>query len=137
MKLSPLTFLLLVVFVGISSFGFLAMNHNVSLIHDGCLASAMTRTTCLEAAHSLSFINFHVNALKNFSNAFVNTNLLTLLLFIASVLVVFSRMRRVNFVLRAPLFYFYFTHFFSLFATQPLHAILYWLAFREHSPTLS
>ena len=58
---------MLVAFIAIAVFGFLAMDHNKGYTHGGCIAATSVATTCASAQHDHSF--FHISIFKSFSLA--------------------------------------------------------------------
>ena len=139
MKLSILIPLLLIAFIGISGFGFLGMNHDASMTHGNCSATVMMGTQCPEKINALSFLSFHINAMKNVSLALWNVNLTIFLLFIiVSVLIFLLSARYFRYsVFRTPPFYTYQRYLLEFFIVQPLSALLYWLALHEHTPAVA
>ncbi len=130
---------ILMIFIGISVFGFWNMGHMASASHDGCIASTVTGVACPDEVNALSFLSFHVDAFLNFFTALVSTSFITLLLFvIATVPILIARLYRRFFIqpfLRAHGARC--VYFLKQFSIQPLYAVLYWMALHEHSPSFS
>jgi hypothetical protein len=64
-----LGFFILSAFIGISIFGFMGIHCDDGQCQNDCLASAEGQTSCPAQTNMLSFISFHLNALKRFSVA--------------------------------------------------------------------
>ncbi|MBI2109392.1 MAG: hypothetical protein HYT93_04465 [Parcubacteria group bacterium] len=131
-------FLLLIAFIGISGVGFLAMGHASSSTHAECLAISVLGVTCPDNVETLSFINFHINAWKNFSYALIYKSF-SILIFLAALLILVITIRIWNgryHQLRTPTLYSLFVYFLKVFVLGPVSMFLYWLALREHSPTI-
>lgn len=127
MKFAISLFLLLS-FVGIAVFGAFVMNHGGE--HNVCIASTFfgAKAPCPQK-NPLGFINFHLNALKSFSNAFV---VFFALILVAGLGTVFSRDSRAapsgfNSWRRLSL------KLLSTFSGK--WKFVYWLSLHETSPT--
>ena len=82
---SALTIILILSFVGITVFGFSAMNHGNG--HGGCIAATSRLIDCpANASGILDFIAFHLNAFQNFSAAVMNDNILVAFLLLTAFL---------------------------------------------------
>ena len=64
-----LGFFILSAFIGISIFGFMGIHCNDGQCRNDCLATAEGQTSCPAQTNILSFVSFHLNALKRFSVA--------------------------------------------------------------------
>ena len=134
MKRFFFTCLLLVVFGGVSSIGFLEMNPDLSMAHKDCLAAAMARITCPDQTNALAFLNFHANILKNFSSVPLGVNLTILLLLVLGLVPrLILWMRRFGYY--APYRFVSCLHLLSRRTIQFLSALFFWIALHEHSPT--
>ncbi|MBI3088714.1 MAG: hypothetical protein HYY99_00395 [Candidatus Colwellbacteria bacterium] len=89
MKLTAI--LLVLVFAGIGTLGFIAMNHSDG--HQGCIAATAQAVECPgDNLSLLGFISFHLNAFKSFSLALDSTLTIGLLLTLIAFLI-FSFLR--------------------------------------------
>lgn len=80
-------------FIGIAVFGFLGiefMNNH----HMGCIASTSQAGMCPESGSPMDFVNFHLNALKNFSVAVLSSLSILAALLVSVLLIVFAEQRR-------------------------------------------
>lgn len=83
MKYPVLAFILLS-FVGLSVFGFLAIHQQSGKINLGCLAAIFKRTDCPES-NALFSANFHLGILKAFSEATPNSSAAAAFIFLLAV----------------------------------------------------
>lgn len=135
MKLALIS-LFIIGFVGISLFGFTAMNGDTN--HNRCLAViASGGIACLDMNGLMGMVSVHFGAFQKFSNAIFGENFLIPLLMFIGVLsaIVFQIKKNNSFVFQnlIPAFYGKRDNFRSL----PLKLeINHWLALREKSPAL-
>ena len=130
--------LLVFSFVGVAVFGF-AMMGDGSGHHGGCLAALAQRTDCPLANSWFSFINFHLNAFRNFSAAVFGS--LSLLNAAAIILVLVSAVALVAILgSRAAVLLFIYYFRGRQFSKKPPflseRKFARWLAFHENSPAL-
>ncbi|KKU15255.1 MAG: hypothetical protein UX23_C0003G0027 [Parcubacteria group bacterium GW2011_GWB1_45_9] len=130
MKLLAVSLILMV--AGIAIFGSFAMNHGDG--HGGCIASSFAfGANCLKL-DAISFIAFHLLALKSFSNAILISAFL-----LAFLLAVFVSAAGANQILNIRAASLSLRQFFSLsdsFLSQKLR-LSRWLSFHENSPNFS
>ena len=138
MKSLPIIFLILS-FLGIAVFGFLAINHGNEHEHTGCIVTTAKGVDCPFSANTFLFAVFHLDTLKSFSTATFNYNyfnsiiLLTLLVLLLGWISHFRTksdlltLASAQYRLSKKEFY------FSPFQQN----LIGWLALHENSPTVS
>ena len=140
MKRFLFVFLLLTVFGGVSSVGFLNLNHGSLMVHGDCFASAVARTTCPDEANTLAFLNFHANAIKDFSSVLLGVSITSLFLLVLALAYKFFLLvlRSLGYCsLHQLISYVRCRNFLKHCKAQFLYALFYWLSLHEHSPTFS
>ncbi|MBI2452762.1 MAG: hypothetical protein HYV55_00845 [Parcubacteria group bacterium] len=121
--------------MGIAVFGVFAMGHGAEYGHNGCIAKTASGQPCPKNDGSLQFLTFHLDAFKSFSTAVFGQNILSLFLFVASLLLLagmamgklFAEL--ISLDLHSRLRQFLQPSFIRL---QP--QIIHWLALHENSP---
>ena len=133
MKASVVAFLILSV-VGIALFGVFAMGHGAEQGHSGCIAATAQGGDCPKEASVLSFIAFHLGALRSFSTAIFSQSILFLFLVVVSLLSLIAIGRayaRIDspglFLLKQSL---------ESSASPLQQRIIRWLALHENSPAI-
>ncbi len=119
-------------FVGVAGFSFLAMNHDGMGGHNGCIAATANDTVCPMVLGAFESAFFHIDTFKSFSLAVVGSGMATLfvLLFAAAI----GRSLLVYRAVFADRHSFFNRHAFDvpkLFEKS----FTSWLALHENSPT--
>ena len=134
MKFTLTTFLL-VGFIGIAVFGFLAINHGGSHGHSGCLAAVAKGTDCPYETGTAASVAFHLDTFKGFSTAVFGENAgsaVTLLLLLLLSVGLGIGQRIYSRTLPLP---FFLVH--RLFAQPFQLQFAQWLALHENSPSVT
>jgi len=130
-----ITILIMVSFVAIAVFGFLGIEFMTSH-HAPCIVSTSQGGICPEESAPLGYINFHLNALRNFSTAVfasVSFLILSLILVLAFALNLFGeRMFAPEVTTPRP-----FGCILADFSPPLLTRLSNWLSLHENSPALS
>ena len=135
MKLALIS-LFIIGFLGISLFGFTAMNGDTN--HNRCLAViASGGIACLDMNGLMGMVSVHFGAFHKFSNAVFGENFLTPLLIFIGVLsaIIFQIKKNHSFAFQNSIQVFYKKR--NNFQSLPLKLELnHWLALREKSPAV-
>ena len=130
-----ITISIIVSFVAIAVFGFFGIEFMTSH-HASCIVSTSQGGVCPEGAAPLDYVNFHLNALRNFSTAVfasVSFLALSLILVLVFALNLFGeRMFAPEVTTPRP-----FGCILTDFSPPLLARLSNWLSLHENSPTLS
>ena len=128
------TAVLLLGFIGVAVFGFVAMMHEDGHGHDGCVAATAQATACPMNFSPLS-IPFHMDTFKAFSTAIPSAGLFAILALLAIFInALAANAARGIFVSSYATGY---DHLLSAEASSSIRALHQWLARLENSPSLS
>ncbi len=123
---------LIISFVSIAVFGFVAMNHRGGN-HFGCVASTAKAINCSNRLDTLAFISFHFGVLKSFSAATTASLTIAALLLISALAAVLITNLRANKILNFLAFKLSIKETDSYFAKK--QQLIRWLAIHENSPS--
>ena len=126
--------LLIFSFLSIAVFGVSAMGHGAEQSHNGCIAATASGQPCPKNDSSLQFLTFHLNAFLSFSTAVFGQNILSLFLFVASLLLAGMAMGKLFAELDSLDLHSRPRQFLqpSFIHLQP--QLIHWLALHENSP---
>lgn len=128
--------ILLISFVSIAVFGIFGMHMGMQNHDGGCIASSVQGTDCPKQSDPISYLTFHIDAFKGFSNVVFGENflasLLALVLLAVGVGLAFLFGNLVPPKLSPS--YIYYRKCES-FKSPPEQQFLRWLALHEKSPT--
>ncbi len=134
---SALATLLIFSFMSIAVFGVFAMSHGTSHASGsrGCIGAMAQGTDCPKEESVLGFLAFHLNAFRSFSTAIFSQNILSLFLFVASLLLLAGTAMGRLFAESVSLdCHSRFRQFFEPPVTHLQPQIIRWLALHENSP---
>lgn len=129
--------ILLISFVGMAAFGILGMHAGMQNHDGGCITSSVQGTDCPKQGDPISYLTFHIDAFREFSNAVFDENLLASLLALA-LLVVGVGLAFLSGNLAPPKLnpgYIFYRKRES-FRSPPQQQFLRWLALHENSPAV-
>lgn len=124
---------------GIAMFGFLAVDHGVYQNHEGCIAATLKGMNCPDGSNSVSFVAFHLGALKYFSTATFSGELTTMLIFFVFFISTIAFSLAKKSLLDFSSLHFYLPNQLTRESFIPLSCrrFIRWLALHENSPALS
>ena len=131
--------LILIGFIGLSSFGVFGMHALMENRDGGCVAATFQNADCPIQVNSLGYLIFHLNAFKGFSLAIFGENIMSALLFTFSLLLlsgIFFFYPLIN-ILSQFIISKYRYRFRNSFLSHQKHKINQWLALFENSPALN
>ena len=120
-------------FVGVAGFSFLAMNHEEADGHNGCIAATANDMTCPMVLGAFESAIFHIDTFKSFSLAVVGSGVA--ILFVLIFAAIASRSLFANRAIFADRYSFLHRRAFyvpKLFEKSLAH----WLALHENSPSI-
>ena len=123
-------------FLGLSVFGYLAMRHESGQGHSFCAFIDTIKGDCPNSSAQFSFLNFHINAFKSFSSA-VFSNIATSAILLLSLLILLFGFEYFRDFLVAPFRLrptIYKIPFFGFSDCHLFKKLTHWLTIKENSP---
>ncbi len=130
-----LAILLILSFTSAAVFGVFLMNHKADHNYKGCVAATVQGTDCPKEKNNISFLNFHLDAFRNFSALIFNGNVASMLsLLVALALIAYFGVVKSSSAWLVLAASYYLKHFSesNSFSFQP--ELIHWLALQENSP---
>jgi hypothetical protein len=131
---SGLALFMLLSFVGMAGFGFLAMNPRGDM--QGCIAALTRGGECPAESDGLASLAFHAGAIKGFSMATVSTGFLAVFLLFCILVLIFARRDGANIAASFLIAFSYCKQEARAFVAPLERRIQRWLSLRENSPAV-
>ena len=130
--------LILVGFIGLSSFGIFGMHAFMQNRDGGCIAATFQDADCPIQIGSLGYIIFHLDAYRGFSLAVFGENIMNALLFTFSLILLNGLIFFYPYIIRLSQFIIskYRYRFRNSFLSHQKQKVNQWLALFENSPAL-
>jgi len=125
--------LLLIGFITLAVFGTLGMHLGAQDHGGGCVASIVAGADCPKQGSLLSYLNFHLNAYKDFSLAILSGGL-NMLVFMLGALAILGFYLLLPYLFRPPKLVLSKYRFRDSFSPPQKQKLTRWLALHEQSP---
>lgn len=129
------TVFVLLGFIGMAGFGFLAMSPQGDM--HGCIAALTRGVQCPAESDSFSSLTFHAGVIKSFSTATVSAGLFAMFLLLAILVLAFSNKRGENIALPFLASLSRYKQETRVLASPLGQRILHWFSLHENSPAFA